>query len=363
MDHADYRLDPALLPAGLPDVLADVATAADWPTRRAEILALLTREVYGIAPPPPTGLSCAITATEENAYGGKAVHTSYVLSFDTPDGRFAFPFHLLVPRGERPPVFLHIAFRPDLPDRYCPVEEILDNGFALASFCYHDVATDADDGFVSGLAGRFDMARRRADEWGKIALWAWAASRVMDALEQNPAVDAKRVAVIGHSRLGKTALWCAANDPRFAMVYTNESGCAGTALTRGKRGEHIHHIMDAFGYWFCENFRQHADNEEEMPFDQHWLLALIAPRLLCHGGARQDIWSDPYAEFLGCLAVDPVYRLLGTSGLDGPSDGYPCGPVAKAWHEGRVGYHLREGEHFLSRTDWGQAMAFWRKHM
>lgn len=363
MENAAYRLDPSLLPAGLPDVLGGAGTAADWPARRAEILDLLTREVYGVSPPPPSGLSLAIDAAEENAYGGKATHTTYVLSFDTPGGRFSFPFHLLVPRGERPPVFLHIAFRPDLPDRYCPVEEILDNGYALASFCYHDVSTDADDGFVSGLAGRFAMASRGPDEWGKIALWSWAASRVMDALERIPAVDAGRVAVIGHSRLGKTALWCAANDPRFAMVYTNESGCAGTALTRGKRGEHIHHIMDAFGYWFCENYRKHADNEDAMPFDQHWLLALIAPRLLCHGGARQDIWSDPYAEFLGCLAVDPVYRLLGEAGLAGPSDGYPLGPVAMAWHEGRVGYHLREGGHFLSRTDWGQAMAFWRKHL
>lgn len=367
MDDNSYRIDPGLLPEGLPDVLGPAAGhPSAWPARRAQILEMLSREVYGYAPPPPEGLTAEVVSRDDTAYAGKAVHTTYSLSFDTPGGRFAFPFHLMVPPVDRPPLFIHISFRPDLPDRYCPVEEILDRGFALASFCYQDVAPDADDGFAGGLAGCYDMANRKPDGWGKIALWAWAASRVLDALQGLSGFDPGRVGVIGHSRLGKVALWCAAQDERFSMVYTNESGCSGTALTRGKRGEHIHHIMDAFGYWFCDNYRRHAGREDEMPFDQHWLLALIAPRLLCHGGAELDIWSDPYAEFLGCLAADPVYRLLGQPGLAGPSEGVtdqvPDGPVRFAYHDGRIGYHLRAGTHFLSRTDWNQAMDFWRRH-
>lgn len=361
-DRTTYRTDPALMPPGLPDVLGPAAgNPAAWPARRAEILALLAREVYGIAPPPPSGLSVERTSLEEGAFAGKADHASYSLSFDTPGGRFAFPFHIISPRGERAPAFLHIAFRPDLPDRYAPVEEIIDNGFALVSFCYQDVALDTDDGFAGGLAGMYRMADRASDGWGKIALWAWAASRVMDVLPGLPGVDPARVAAVGHSRLGKTALWCAALDERFALAYSNESGCSGAAITRGKKGEHIRNIMDRYGYWFCENYRSYADREDTMPFDQHFLLACIAPRLLCHGGAILDEWSDPYAEFLGCLAADPVYRLLGHPGLEGPSVGYPDGPTRIAFHEGRIGYHLREGNHFLSRTDWGRLMDFWRQ--
>ncbi len=363
MDNSLYRPDPALLPAGLPDVLGAAAgNPAAWRARRAEILGLLAREVYGIAPPPPAETSVAVLSRDDGAFAGKATHTTYTLTLQTPTGPFFFPFHVITPHVDRPPLFLHIAFRPDLPDRYCPVEEILDRGFALASFCYQDVAPDEDDGFAGGLACAYHLAGRGPDGWGKIALWAWAASRVMDVLETLPGLDPARMAVVGHSRLGKTALWCAALDERFALAVSNESGCSGTAITRGKKGEHIHNIMERYGYWFCENYRRHAGHENDMPFDQHFLLACIAPRLLCHGGAALDEWSDPYAEFLGCLGADPVYRLLGEPGLDGPTAGFPSGPVRTAFHEGRIGYHLRDGGHFLSRTDWGQYMDFWQKH-
>lgn len=357
---------------GLPDVLAGTGgLSAAWPARRADILDLLSREVYGFAPPPPYGMSASVTAYEDNAFAGKATQTTYELSFDPPDGcvrqdasfgRFSFSFHLIVPKTSRPPLFLHIAFRPDIPDRYCPVEEILDEGFALATFCYLDVAPDEDDGFAGGMAGLYSSAVRGPDSWGKIAMWAWAASRVMDVLQTLPELDPARMAVIGHSRLGKTALWCSALDERFALTVCNEPGCSGSAITRGKNGEHIHHILSRFGYWFCDNYRRYADREDEMPFDQHFLLACIAPRLLYNGSAVLDEWSDPDAEFQGCLEADPVYRLLGVPGLDGPSAGYPAGPVRQAYHEGSIGYHLREGNHFLSRTDWGQAMAYWKKH-
>ena len=184
----------------------------------------------------------------------------------------------------------------------------------------------------------------------------------MDVLQTLPGLDPARMAVAGHSRLGKAALWCGAQDERFALVVSNESGCAGTALHRGKQGERIRNITDRFGYWFCDNFRQFAGREEEMPFDQHFLLACIAPRLLYHGSAVLDIWSDPHAEFQGCLAADPAYRLLGAPGFAGSVVEYPNRPMRLACHEGRIGYHLREGSHFFSRTDWGQVMSYWKKH-
>ena len=175
MDDNSYRIDPGLLPEGLPDVLGSAAgNPAAWPARRAQILEMLSREVYGYAPPPPEGLIAEVISRDDTAYAGKAVHTTYSLSFDTPGGRFAFPFHLMVPPVDRPPLFIHIAFRPDLPDRYCPVEEILDRGFALASFCYQDVAPDADDGF-GRLAGCYawPIASRTG---GQNRAWPWAAA-------------------------------------------------------------------------------------------------------------------------------------------------------------------------------------------
>ena len=164
MDDTDtaYRLDPAGLAAGLPDVLAFAdGSAAAWPERRAGLLRLLGEEVYGISPPPPSGLLAAVVFKEEHAYGDKATQTTYDLSFDTPSGRFSFQFQLLVPHIDRPPLILHIAFRPEIPDRYCPAEEIIDEGFAYASFCYKDVSPDEDDGFSGGLAGAYGAAGDR----------------------------------------------------------------------------------------------------------------------------------------------------------------------------------------------------------
>ena len=293
---------------------------------------------------------------DDNAFAGKAVHSVIELKFDTPKGEFSFPINLIIPKGvHKAPLFLHIAFRPDIPDRYFPVEEIIDAGFATASFCHEDITADKDDSFTSGLAGMYKEGDRKPNDWGKIAMWAWAAQRVMDYIETLENIDKEKVAVVGHSRLGKTALWCAAQDKRFFMGISNESGCSGVAISRGKKGESIKDIINQFGFWFCDNYRKYMDNEGDMPFDQHFLLSAIAPRHIYVASAQEDEWADPESEFLSCLAVNRVFELFGLKGLV-TEDQLP--EVGTKLHKGHIGYHLRGGTHYFSRYDWQRIMEY-----
>ena len=346
----------------LPDVLTAndgriVKSAGDWAGRRLEILDILRREIYGYAPPAPAVVQGIVSQTDDSAFAGKAVQWTLSLQFDTPGGRFAFPLTLIVPkRTRRAPVFLHIAFRPEVPEKYLPAEELIDGGFAIANFCYLDVAPDAADGFKQGLPALYE--RTGAVSWGKISIWAWAASRVMDYLQSRDDLDRDQVAVIGHSRLGKTALWCSAQDERFSMAISNNSGCSGAALNRGKRGETVEAITRVFPFWFCDRFRIYANREEDLPFDQHFLLSLTAPRALYISSAAEDDWADPRSEFLAALAASPVYERLGAAGLVTP-DRLP--PVGTELRQGKIIYNLREGTHYLSRSDWLKFMAAHRQ--
>ena len=206
------------------------------------------------------------------------------------------------------------------------------------------------------------MYRRKYDgtDWGKISMWAWGASRVLDYLLTRSEVDSENVAVIGHSRLGKTALWCAAQDERFRFAFSNDSGCAGAALERIKHenAETIESITRVLPYWFCENYHRYAKNVESMPFDQHFLLGAIAPRFLCVGSASLDAWADPYSEQLCCCEASQAWEVNGHMGFVGPKE---SAHIGDSFHEGNIGYHLRDGIHFLGRTDWLQYMAFMKK--
>ena len=325
---------------------------------RDEMLAVLQREVYGNLPEQPETISFT---TEEDTIGnfcaGKAVLNKVTAHCVIRGKEFSFPFYAAMPTdGKKHPFFIHINFRDAIPDRYQPTEELIDNGFAVLTLHFNDITKDNGD-FTDGLAGiLFGNGQRRPDDPGKIAMWAWAAHRVLDYAETQDAVlDMNCAIVCGHSRLGKTALFAAATDERFAIGYSNDSGCGGAAIARDNHGEVIENICESFSYWFCENYQQYINNEYSMPCDQHYLLASIAPRKVCVGSASEDWWADPVSEFLSCMAASPAFE----KGLC-YEDRMP--EVGEAWFDGDVGYHLRHGRHYFSRQDWQQLIAYTKKH-
>lgn len=289
------------------------------------------------------------------------------LTFHTPFNAFSFPFELVLPKksgdreGKGCPVFVYLGFTPEPADGIG--EEIVDYGYALAHINYQEIAPDKDDGFANGL-GSF-CRRNPFDGWGKIGMWAYGASRVMDYLLDEAKLDAKRIAVLGHSRLGKTALWCGALDERFSLVISNDSGGGGAALFRGKMGERIANLAGkGSGHWFCGNFLQYANQEQKLPFDQHFLLALTAPRHLYVASAALDDWADPHSELLSCLAAGPAYEICGVPGLILPEEIQKPEALLPDWgyHQGNIGYHIRSGTHHLGREDWRLVIEYRRRH-
>lgn len=366
MEELENRQLPPLLVGGDGSVAED---EAGWLVRRSEIAEILQHSYCGYEPPlHPVVEGRVVVEDTKASFGGKAIYQkvdicSRLGSSCVEMQEFTFPCHFIRPKHmEKPPVFVYISFSPLVVDELIPVEEILDSGFAVVSFYYQDVAPDTADNFVNGIAHAY--GRNPYDSWGKIRMWAWAASRVMDYLQTLDCIDKSRIAVVGHSRLGKTALVAGAFDERFSLTISNDSGGAGAAVFRGKKGEMVKNFRSGTsGHWFAGNFAQYAKREDELPFDMHFLLAMVAPRNLYVCSASEDAHADPKSEFLGCLGASPVYeKIYGRKGLvldeEGKEAAEKMPERAFALPEGNIGYHMRQGTHNLSRYDWQKFMEY-----
>lgn len=323
---------------------------------REEMLKILLSQEYGNMPPLPESIEFN---TEEcvipNFCAGKAYCNRVTVNCVVNGKEFSFPFLITIPADEeKHPFFIHMNFRPDNPDRYMPTEELIDNGFAVLSAYYEDITSDDED-FTNGLAGiLFPDGKRGPEDSGKIAMWAWANQRIMDYAQlMSDKLDLSCCCVCGHSRLGKTALLTAATDERFAFAYSNDAGCSGDSLARGTSGEQIKDICKNFPYWFCENYKQYADNEENMPFDQHYLIACIAPRNVHLGSASDDWWADPVSQYLSCVAAGDAFE-------NGFCYENKKPEINDEFFEGDVGFHMRKGLHYYGREDWNKNIKFIR---
>ena len=240
------------------------------------------------------------------------------------------------------------------------LDMIISNGFGLATMYCGDIDPDYDDGFKNGIHRlyytREDSAHGPAD-WGTIAAWAYGLSNALDYLQTLPEVDKDKVIVIGHSRLGKTALWAGAVDERFAITISNNSGCGGAALSRRREGETVKRINDRYSYWFCNNFKKYSDNEDALPVDQHMLIALMASRPVYVASAEEDRWADPEGEFLAAYYAGDAYSLYNKKIL--PAN---MPPVDSSLIDGHIGYHIRTGKHDVTRYDWEQYIRFAKGH-
>jgi hypothetical protein len=355
-----YRADPEMPAYTLPDVRAG-ADAADWRgRRRAELLELFRAHVYGRVSETPFESSFKVLREDRAAMGGTARLREVEVRISRGGRSLPIRVVLFTPGGaEKPsPAFLLICNRGvdnidptrEKKSPFWPAEEGIARGYAMAAFHNADVDPDRHDGFKDGAHGLLDEGPRGPDAWGTIAAWAWGASRVMDYLVTVPEIAKDRIAVIGHSRGGKTALWAGAEDERFAMAVSNDSGCTGASLSRrrfqGK--EQVARINQAFPHWFNARYKEYNGREDELPVDQHMLLALIAPRAVAVGSAEGDLWADPRGEFLAAVHAAPVYALLGRKGL-GTTEMPPVGGTIDG--DGQH-YHLREGKHDLTLEDW-----------
>ena len=372
--------DSAPAPKDVPELMTTfkgekVTTREQWEKARApELLAEFTREEYGRRPVErPKNLSFAAAEPDAVMMDGKAIRKRVRVSYGGKYGTNEFTFTAFIPRQEKPaPAFILICNRSAAdnidPTRekksdFWPAEQIVARGYAAIAFWNGDIAPDCNRGLSEGVFAVFgDTSRpdRPKDAWGVLSAWAWGASRVMDWIETEPLLDAQHVAVVGHSRGGKTALVAGVYDKRFAMACSNDSGCSGAKLNHIDlpRSEHLADIVTTFPYWFCRNYVRHVNAETAWRVDQHEFVALMAPRLVCIASATGDAWAGPQGEYASGALASPAWELYGKKGL--VSNGFP--PPDTPLQEGCISYHLRTGKHNLTPYDWNVYMDFADRH-
>ncbi len=375
--------DPLIFKDGKP-----VKSKKDWRKRRKEIFSLFEKEVFGYSPQWIGSTKSEILSRKDGALNGIAKRKEVRLELVNGNKTISLNILIYLPKNSKDvPLFLGCNFNGNhavstetdvlIPDSWVgndknlhitdhranpegrgkeasrwPLKEIISRGFGVATVYYGDIDPDFDDGFNNGVHQLFDV-KRDSTSWGSVAAWAWGLSRVMDYLETDREINTGKVIVMGHSRLGKAALWAGAADERFAMVVSNNSGCGGAALSKRIFGETVGSINNAFPHWYCMNFRKYNQKEELLPVDQHELLSLIAPRPVYVASAAEDAWADPKGEFLSCVFASPVYELLG-EGKFSASDMPPLNtPVL-----GTISYHVRPGKHDVTLYDWNCYMDF-----
>ena len=377
--HAQKRetnYDEAKVPAyELPDPLQfddgrEVRNARQWEKkRRPQVLEVFAQEMYGHMPARPEGLHFS-TISEETVYAGLGLRKVVRIYLDADQTHwFDVLIHLPKDAAGPVPMFVGLNFKgndatlDERADFRWPYELVLKAGMGVATAWRDSVEPDGKDSKLAEAEGvcRDGGVRswyNKDGDWGAISAWAWGLSRIVDYLETDEAYDTDRLAVIGHSRLGKTALWAGANDLRFDMVISNDSGCCGAAISRRKFGETFAVIDTSFPHWFTREFDKYKGREEIFPADQHWLIALAAPRPVYVASATEDLWADPKGEWLAAKAAEPVYALFGMQGLD---DGMPAPDVSDG--DGRIGYHIRRGTHNILAFDWQQYISFMNRHL
>ena len=370
--------DEAKVPAyTLPDPLvmangARVTDAAAWRTRRRpEILKMYATEIYGRIPANTPKMTWEVTETDAAAKGGSATMRRVVgrigTAADAPrvnmmvytpaQAKGPVPLILIVNFGGGPPV----AGRPQMAFSDPPAAaDILSRGWGYAMVGYQDIQPDRLNTFNEGVIGVTSRGGPvpAADEWGAISAWSWGVSRIIDYFETDTSIDAKKIAVQGHSRIGKTALWASALDERIAAVYASCSGEMGAALARRDWGETVDDMAQNFPYWFAGNFQKYAGRWNDMPVDAHMLIALSAPRPVFITGGTADQWADPVGEFLACVAAGPVYRLLGKQDLGTTKIPALDTPLTK----GDIGWHYHTGGHAATPADWKAFLEFVAKY-
>jgi len=383
--HISNYDESKVAPYTLPDPLKTtdgkpVRDARAWASRRAEILRLYQTEIYGRIPANAPKVSWRIGDTDPAAREGASVMKRAIgrigagddapeikVTIHTPSGaKTPVPIILLVNFGGGPPPPPGAPARGSFPQDPPVAAEILSRGWGYATVGYLDIQPDRVDTFNQGVIGRTlaagptQTARSRPenDEWGTISAWAWGVSRIIDYFETDKAIDAKRIAVFGHSRLGKTVLWASALDPRIAVTFSSCAGEMGSALARRDWGETVDDMAQNFAWQFAGNFQKWAGRWNEMPVDAHMLIALSAPRPVFVTGGTTDQWADPVGEFLSLVAAGPVYKLLGRKDL-----GVTALPALDTpLITGDLGYHYHTGGHTATPADWKAFLEFAAKY-